>query len=154
MNATTVNKSFWNWGKGIGLLYLSFVLLIVLMVVKSMQQNVDLVSEDYYAKELTFQSNIDAQSSANLLAEEIEIITKGRSIDVDFGQNFGGKTIEGKAVFLRPSDDTKDIILPIKTNQQHLNIASEKLLQGVYTLTLTFQVDGKPYEVKRDIRLD
>ncbi|MBX7225703.1 MAG: FixH family protein [Chitinophagales bacterium] len=154
METTIANKPFWNWGKGIGLLYLSFVALIVLMVVKSMQQNIDLVSEDYYDKELTFQKNIDAQSSANLLYENITITPANKAIIVDFGNNFKGKPIEGTAYFLCPSDKKKDVNVSFETLQQKTAITSEKLKHGTYMLRLSFVVDGKSYEVERNIFID
>ncbi len=53
------------WSKKITFAYVGFVALIVTMVVVSMRQKVDLVSKDYYAKELNYQSDINKMSNAN-----------------------------------------------------------------------------------------
>ena len=49
----------WNWGTKIGLFYSSFVLFILGMIFLSSQEQYDLVTEDYYAAEINFQSTID-----------------------------------------------------------------------------------------------
>lgn len=48
-----------NWGAGIAVLYMGFVAMIVLLVVMSMRQKIDLVTDEYYAEELLFQGKID-----------------------------------------------------------------------------------------------
>ena len=48
-----------SWGTKIATLYIGFVGLIILMVSMSMRQRVDLVSEDYYNRELAYQDKIN-----------------------------------------------------------------------------------------------
>ena len=61
-----------NWGYKILLVYLIFILGILFMVFKSSTQKTDLVTTDYYAKELKYQEKIDEmkQVVAQLLDEE------------------------------------------------------------------------------------
>ena len=48
-----------NWGNKIMLSFSVFVAIIITMVVVSMKQDVFLVSEDYYDKEVKYQNQID-----------------------------------------------------------------------------------------------
>ena len=48
-----------NWGYKIMIVYLVFVAGIAVMVYNSAMQNIDLVTPDYYAKELKYQEKID-----------------------------------------------------------------------------------------------
>ena len=49
-----------SWGKILLVAYVTFVGVMLFMVVKSFQQDYDLVTPDYYAAELKFQDQIDA----------------------------------------------------------------------------------------------
>ena len=51
-----------NWGTGIVIFITQFVVSMSAMVFKASQQNVDLVTEDYYEKELAFQGLKDKQA--------------------------------------------------------------------------------------------
>jgi hypothetical protein len=48
-----------NWGYKIAITFILFGALIIFMVVKSFQQNIDLVTDDYYQEELKYQQQID-----------------------------------------------------------------------------------------------
>ena len=50
-----------NWGYKILFVYIAFIAGILLMVFKSSTQKRDLVTADYYAKELKYQERIDAE---------------------------------------------------------------------------------------------
>ena len=62
-----------NWGHKILFLYLGFVILVMVMVFMAYRQDVPLVSDDYYEKELKYQDDIDQFKNAALLAEPIYI---------------------------------------------------------------------------------
>ena len=47
-----------NWGTGITIFFLSFVVFMLFMAYKCFQTDFDLVTEDYYAKELVYQETI------------------------------------------------------------------------------------------------
>lgn len=51
-----------NWGTGITIFIVLFVVSMSAMVFKASQQNVDLVTEDYYEKELAFQDLKDKEA--------------------------------------------------------------------------------------------
>jgi hypothetical protein len=57
-----------NWGYKILFVYLAFVAGILLMVFKSSIQKRDLVTPDYYAKELKYQQRIDAVKKTQALS--------------------------------------------------------------------------------------
>ena len=49
-----------NWGWGIAIVYGSFVLTFLVFLAYTTTQKVELVSEDYYNSELTYQSRLEA----------------------------------------------------------------------------------------------
>ena len=57
-----------SWGKKIMFVYIVFVAGILFLVYKSSSQKVDLVTPDYYKKELAFQHTIEERERANALS--------------------------------------------------------------------------------------
>lgn len=59
-----------NWGTGIAITLIAFATLMSFMVYLAMQQDFDLVSEDYYGEELQFQDVIDGKQAALSLSDK------------------------------------------------------------------------------------
>jgi len=90
-----------NWGYKIFIVYGVFVAGILFMVVKSSSQQMDLVTTDYYEKELKYQDKIDEAARTNALSENIRYEIKDQHIILFFPKDFSGKKITGKAGFYR-----------------------------------------------------
>ena len=60
-----------NWGYKIVLVYSVFVAGILYLVVQSSRQQMDLVTDDYYAQEIRYQEKIDQSKRASALSEPI-----------------------------------------------------------------------------------
>ena len=135
-----------SWGIKIAILYIGFVLLIGFMVFMCMNQKIDLVSDDYYQKELVFQNKIDETNNANSLSEKIQHSFNGTNIELVFPKIFQGKNVEGEILFFRPSDASKDFKSIIKLN----NVASQfislgNLSKGMYKMQISWKADGLSY---------
>ncbi|MGZ4076494.1 MAG: FixH family protein, partial [Bacteroidia bacterium] len=96
------------WGTKIAILYISFALLMGTMVAMCMHQKDDLVSEDYYEKELVFQNKIDETNNANALNEKIKHFITDENMELKFPSVFKDKKVSGEILFFRPSDASKD----------------------------------------------
>ncbi|MCB9190933.1 MAG: FixH family protein [Flavobacteriales bacterium] len=53
------------WGTRITLFYGSFVAFMLFMVVMAVQQDFDLVADNYYEQEIAYQDRIDQMNNAN-----------------------------------------------------------------------------------------
>ncbi len=62
-----------NWGYKIVLVYSVFVAGILYLVVQSSRQQMDLVTDDYYAQEIRYQEKIDQSKRASALSEPIRL---------------------------------------------------------------------------------
>ncbi|MBL0356996.1 MAG: FixH family protein [Chitinophagaceae bacterium] len=98
-----------NWGYKILFVYLAFVAGIVVMVFKSSSQKIDLVTEDYYAKELKYQDRIDAINRSNALSAPVKYEVVNQQMIISFPKEFAEKKISVTVVLYCPSDDRKDI---------------------------------------------
>ena len=73
-----------SWGKGIILVFVVFVLGIGVLVYRSMTKNIDLVTTNYYEKELKYQDQIDKINNTNSLKENIKIEYNGNVILITY----------------------------------------------------------------------
>ena len=64
-----------SWGYKILSVYIIFVVGIMVMVFKSSMQNTDLVTPDYYEKELKYQQTIDESARTGKLSAKVEVTT-------------------------------------------------------------------------------
>lgn len=124
-----------SWGTGIALLYIGFVVGMLTLVIMSMNQRVDLVSDDYYAQELGFQKKIDKIQRAKALAEPLRWEVNGEELTIRYPASINRAELSGKVIFYCPSDNRKDsefTILPNAQNQQIIPLS--KLQSGRYKL--------------------
>ena len=98
-----------SWGTGILLAILAFVGFIMYFFVITLvdkQYDHELVTENYYAQELDFQKDIDAQKQTLDAHMQVELsYTKGakEGIRFDFPSEVAGKSVVGVISFYRPS---------------------------------------------------
>src|SRR6266542_6174400 len=95
-----------NWGKSLLVIYLIFVVLTLTLVAFCMTRQVDLVSKNYYEKEVSYQEQIDKQK--NTLESDVKIEYDGEKINFLFPEKFKGKNITGDIVLYRPSSTSRD----------------------------------------------
>jgi hypothetical protein len=143
-----------SWGYKIAALYIGFVLLVLFMVFMAMQQKIELVSPDYYTKELKFQQEIDAMNNAGLLSAKLDVELQSNTVIISFPQEFKGKEIKGEALMFRPSDSSLDISFPIELNEEgKLILQSNKFKTGLYKLIIKWSFDNKNYQTEHTIVL-
>ena len=131
-----------NWGTKILIVYVAFVLGIVFMVFKSTNQNTDLVTTDYYAKELKYQDKIDEIKRATALSAPVEYSIKDNALMISFPKDFAGKKLTGEAVLYCPSDEKKDIKQPFTVLDEALELAIPAGSKGLYELHISWH-DGE-----------
>ena len=135
-----------SWGVKIAVLYTGFIGLVVFMVMMSMRQKIDLVSEDYYTKELAYQSKIDEMKNAEALTATISHTFTNTDLELQFQPEFKSKKLTGQILFFRPSDSSKDFETPVAINEDgQQKIGLNKLSKGMYKMQISWKVDNTPY---------
>jgi hypothetical protein len=132
----------WNWGTGIALVYIGFVVFMLGMVYLCTQQDFDLVSSDYYEQELKFQKVIDGQENENLLGKATTVTVDDRQVTVVIPMEaIDG---EGSVTFYRPDNAKYDISFPLN-GKNSITVPVEKLHSGLYKVKSSWQHSGQPY---------
>ena len=122
------------WPVAIGLIYGSFVLILLGFVVFSSFNSVDLVSHDYYAQELKYQQHIDRVERTEEQNKDIRFNYDQSSqlLELQFPADLPQNDIKGKIVFFRPSDANLDHALDISPSPDARQILKTDALKPGY----------------------
>lgn len=130
------------WSYGIVLAYVLFISFILSLVYKTFQNDVDLVADDYYAKELAFQDIIDGQKNYFGLNKSLILHQTLDSITVFF-PHISSENITGNVQFFRPSNKGWDQNYSIEN--QVLRLSKTDYKSGQYIMKATWNVAGIEY---------
>ena len=142
-----------SWGKILLVTYLTFIGVMLFMVVKSFQQDFDMVNDDYYAAELKFQDQIDATANAAQFADSIIVDRVGETIHVQFPSAFRTATT-GELYFYKASDADKDVKQPLLLDgngNQQLN--KSDFSKGFYTVKINWEKNNVKYYTEKELYL-
>jgi hypothetical protein len=142
-----------SWGYKILLVYGIFAAGILFMVFKSSSQKMDLVTTDYYAKELKYQKKIDEAGRTNALSEPLRYEVKDNLVQIHFPKDFAGKKITGIAELYCPSNEDRDVKKEFAIQDAVLEIAIPAVNRGQYELHITWQAEGVSYYFEKKIFL-
>ncbi|WP_143960793.1 FixH family protein [Litoribacter populi] len=132
-----------NWGHGIAIFFTCFVAFMIFMVVKSFQQNIDLVTDNYYEQELKFQQQIDKINNDKGLETPVAVKFKSNTVNITFPALPG---IEGNIHIFRPSDSMFDLEKTIELDENfHQSIPVDNLPAGFYRVKINWQAQGMEY---------
>lgn len=134
-----------SWGTGIVISIIIFVIFTLATTIYLMNQQVDLVTEDYYKKGLDYQKQIDTEQRTKQYFEQIDVKYDGQFVIVNFPENFNGKLVEGEILFYRPSDSNLDIKLPIKLENQQQVIPVSALKKGFWRIKISWNYNNNNY---------
>lgn len=103
-----------NWGSGIAIFYTLFVVVMILMVVKSSQNKPRMVQKNYYEKDLNYEAFRQKRENGDKVKDLIDIQYQAglNKVKISFPGNL--QNIEGNVVMFRPSNEYLDKSYPLK----------------------------------------
>jgi len=144
----------WNWGTGIvvGMLsFMSFILYLVITMSTSKNYSHDLVTDEYYAKEMVYQKEIDAETNTNNLSKKIISKKVDNGWLIRFPETMKPEDIVGNVFLYRPSNAKLDFEFKIELSGNNLLITEANLIAGRWNIILDWTYKGKPYMYKENI---
>ena len=108
-----------NWGAKIILSFVCFFGVIFTLAYISMNQDLNLVADNYYEQELAYEDQIERIKNTQGLAERPDIVgdKKEQKARLVFPENLKEKVAEGKIHFFRPSNAALDKEFTIALDQ-------------------------------------
>ncbi|HEY9183977.1 MAG TPA: FixH family protein [Salegentibacter sp.] len=143
-----------NWGTGIVIgmtLFISFILYLVFNMLTDEKFDHDLVTEEYYKKELLFQQEIDAETRGNALAENISDRRIKNGWLIEFPEDLKLAEVSGNLNFYRPSNAKLDFDIPLNLKTNRIEISDENLIPGRWNIYIHWEYQGESYLYKKEI---
>jgi hypothetical protein len=133
-----------NWGTGAFMLFESFALFMTgLAIFASMQRN-ELVTEDYYEKELEFKEVQKRQERTALFSTQTELKIEGEHFVINFPKEVKD-VISGNIVFFKPSSQKDDKSIDFKTASSNYELAIGEYSTGMYKVKINWEANGVEY---------
>jgi hypothetical protein len=139
-----------NWGKGIAIALGAFVLFILVLAIKLMTTHVDLVTPDYYEREINYSREMEAVQNSENLDEKVVLNLIEGFLAVHIPQKLNLKNVELKLI--RNNDKKLDRDYKIENTNTFL-IDKKELVNGHYDAEIYYTIDGEKYMQKEKIYL-
>jgi nitrogen fixation protein FixH len=136
------------------LVYLLFVAGIINLVVQASRQNIDLVTENYYAEEIQYQQRIDEKNNTQSLSAQLEINVHQGVLTVSFPEEFSQKELKGEVQLYCPSDAKKDLSRNLQMESNKMMISLPEQNQGFHQLKVKWEAEGVKYYFEKNLMLN
>lgn len=143
-----------NWGTGLAIgmaLFIGFILFFVIKISTDKKYDYDLVTEEYYKREMVYQKEIDAEKNSNTLNGNIIGEKTEAGWMLTFPKNLEYDKISGTIFLYRPSNKNLDFQQPLKLSDSNLLIPDELLIAGRWNTIVQWSYEGKDYLYKKEI---
>lgn len=143
-----------NWGTALAIwlaLFIAFIMYFVIRISTEKKYDYDLVTEEYYKKEMVFQKEMDDEANSNSLEGRISGEKMAEGWMLTFPMNIDYSKIEGTVFLYRPSNKQLDFQLPVKLSNPNLLIPDQRLVAGRWNTIVRWSYEGEDYLYKNEI---
>lgn len=132
-----------NWGHGLTIVIIICIVGLLSLVWLTTKSKVDLVTEEYYPKELVYEQQLQKMRNNNKLKQKITVQIQD-SLYVYFPKVVTNPdSISGKILFYRPSDKNKDFTEKIRLDKTFkASYPLSKFDEGKYEMTIDWEFSG------------
>lgn len=142
-----------NWGTGILLFLVLFLLAAGLFIAFAMRQSVSLVHEDYYERGVDHTSQMELEERSAPYREAVRAVQQNGSLQISLIDSVAIQVDSARIQLYRPSDEKMDLSYPFEPKRGALLIPGERLVAGRYILTMTWYSEGLTYEVGQPVNI-
>ena len=141
-----------NWGTGILVSLILFIVITIILTVIFMNRRVDLVTDNYYEKTLTYQNQIDTYKRTADLKDKVSFNYADNKINLSFPDSILRRFNNGKLYFYRPSDSRKDFTVPIRLDNKGSQIVSTtKIDKGYWKVEIQWTMNNQNYLMEKSV---
>lgn len=144
-----------DWGTGIVITIIIFLIISFAMIFHFINQKVDLVTDNYYEKTLVYQNQIDEAERSREFDKEIKLEYSDNQLKFVFPDSGEKGISNGKVYFYRPSDSNKDFKSDFELNENsELLLDASKIEKGYWKVYLNWMMKGEHYSVERTVMIN
>ncbi len=137
-----------NWGRGIAIFFSAFVVFILFMVYLTSRHDHELIYEDYYQQEVSYQDVLEGDKNLKSLGQNVEILQRSGEIQIKFPNKALENFENGKLWILRLSDKRFDVEVEW-SGEELVTIAKTEMIAGRYLIRADWKGD-KPYHFEQN----
>ncbi len=129
-----------NWGHGLFIFISLFMASMLYLVSLCFKQNFDLVSKDYYEKEIAYQDQIEKNKNTASLqsASVVEFNKSSTAIDILLPQEFKEKEVKLDVYLYKPDDASLDRKISLTSSQGQASIDAQTLKPGLWRVQMNW----------------
>ena len=142
------------WGHAAILIPVTIVVVFTSVLIRSMadDKKTELVTDDYYAKEIQFQDQLDRVKNALELNTDFTWTKNDPNWILGLKGDFKYSDVEGTLTIFRPSDSKLDFEVPIQLDSNYtLKVPSNKFVNGKYQVQVLWTVDDKDCYLEKNV---
>jgi hypothetical protein len=143
-----------NWGHGIAIFLVVFLLFNVFVFIFAFNQDIQLVTDNYYDKELKYEAEINKMNNVANLPDSLKIKLDKLNLFISYPKSLLNSNLKGKVHLYRPDESKFDYNTDIQYDSlgvQTINM-SEKAV-GLWEISVTLNDGAKDYLFKDKIYL-
>jgi len=144
-----------NWGWSILLVYITFMLVFLFFFYKSFKElkTNELVTKDYYEKELVYGDVIKKRQNADTMRVPVKIFQKDKNLVIEFPPYV--QKAEGKIILYKPDNSKLDQEILLKLDEQNRQVINhDKLVSGRWDVIVDWQSNKVSYLKKEKMTLN
>ena len=150
MKATMTKSPKNRWPLGIVLVIALFLVIMLSVAGYLMTQDVNLVTEKYYEKELGYQARIKAMERTRALGTDAAIVTATGAVIVQYPRSMAGGVGEGHVLLYRPSERSSDRTLPVAADTAAQQVIPfTHLSPGLWRIQVQWTMRGEEYYMEQ-----
>ncbi len=143
-----------NWGHGIAITLGAFLLLNLIVIVFVFRQDVQLVTDNYYEKELKYEDDIVMMRNALNLPDSLKINLNNVTLEIFYPASLRNNDVKGNIHLYRPDQKKFDYNIAVKydsTGFQTINMAGKA--PGKWKISILVNDGSIDYLFKEDVFL-
>jgi len=142
-----------NWGTGILIFLILFLMAAGLFIAFAMRQDVNLVHEDYYEKGVDYEKQMNAEARSLQFQDSIITRFEERSMVISFRGSREISVDSGSVLLYRPSSSSLDLKKSFDFSVGSMSIPYTELSSGRYILKIYWYSEGLKHEVDKAINV-
>ena len=143
-----------NWGTGILIFLILFLVACAIFIVFAMRQDVNLVHKDYYEKGVDHTEQMNVDSRSKQFENDVNIGLQNDYLIISVTESLVANIDSGKVLLYRPSNSKNDIIFPMTFSENNLIIPKDNLISGRYIVKLFWYSEGIKYEIDKPVNIE
>ena len=140
-----------NWGTGIFLFLVLFLMACAAFIYFAFTQDVNLVHKEYYEKGVNYTEQMEVEARSVQFKDLVSVKEREENYTIKFEPSLASKVESGSVLFYYPARSSKDITIPLELDGKNTIMPKSQLLKGRYVIKISWISDELRYEVVKTI---